>query len=317
MMPEKMDSPLSRCRLCPRRCSVDRTAGKRGFCNSGSKLRIFRWGPHFGEEPPITGRNGAGTVFFSNCTLNCLYCQNHKWSQQGGGTDFSAEKLAEIFLDLKKKGCHNWDLVSPTPWLPLIEEARLLLSSSDKMLPFVYNSSGFESLETLERYKNLADIALVDLRYSSGGLSRLASGAQDYPAVARNALKWFYSNLGPLETDSAGVALKGVICRILVLPGHADEAVESLRWIADAIGTDVHVSIMSQYTPAWKAPGNGNWGRKITEDEYSYVTDEADSLGFENGWIQPFGAADDDSLLGCEMAPGEGESGHKQQEVEE
>lgn len=310
-----MTSPaLNACHLCPRHCNANRLAGELGFCRSGSAPRIYRWGPHFGEEPPISGTNGAGTIFFSHCTLNCLYCQNYRWSQEDSGENISPPELTNIMRDLAQKGCHNWDLVSPTPWLPQIREAKSLLSGSDKTLPFVYNSSGFESLETLSEYSDLIDVALTDLRYSSPNLAASASGARNYVDVARNALLWFCTHLGPLETDDNGIAQRGVICRLLVLPGHPYEAIENLRWIANHIGPELSVSIMSQYTPAWHAIGNGNWGRKVTREEYEIVTDEAERLGFENGWIQPFDAADDNSLLGCEMSAGEGSVGHQQQE---
>lgn len=308
-------NPLAACRLCPRGCGADRLAGKVGWCRSGARARVFRWGPHFGEEPPISGTNGAGTIFFSNCTLGCLYCQNHPWSQQGKGEDMSAARLAEIMAELSAKGCHNWDLVSPTPWLPMIREAASIYPASDKRLPFVYNSSGFESLDALDEYQDLADIALTDLRYSSPDLAAYASGSREYVDAARLALLWFCTHLGPLETDANGIAKRGVICRLLVLPGHPEEAVNSLRWIADNIGPELCVSVMSQYTPVWHAVGNGDWGRKVTRDEYQKVTDEAERLGFETGWIQPFDAEDDESLLGCEMSAGEGQAGRKQQEA--
>lgn len=220
-------------------------------------------------------------------------------------------------IELKQKGCHNWDLVSPTPWLPLIREAVSLIPDSDKTLPFVYNSSGFESLDTLDEYSDLIDIALTDLRYSTPELAKVASGSAEYVDTARKALYWYCTHLGPLETDDEDIAMRGVICRLLVLPGHPEEAVNNLRWIADNIGPELCVSIMSQYTPAWRAVGNGEWGRKVTEAEYGIVTEEAERLGFETGWIQPFESADDNSLLGCEMSAGEGQAGRKQQEVQE
>lgn len=220
-------------------------------------------------------------------------------------------------IELKQKRCHNWDLVSPTPWLPLIREAVSLIPDSDKTLPFVYNSSGFESLDTLDEYSDLIDIALTDLRYSTPELAKAASGSAEYVDTARKALYWYCTHLGPLETDDEDIAMRGVICRLLVLPGHPEEAVNNLRWIADNIGPELCVSIMSQYTPAWRAVGNGEWGRKVTEAEYGIVTEEAERLGFETGWIQPFESADDNSLLGCEMSAGEGQAGRKQQEVQE
>ncbi len=302
------ESALSECKLCPRRCGVDRMSGERGYCRSGNALRLYRWGPHFGEEPPISGVNGAGTIFFSHCTLGCLYCQNYPWSQEDKGEDITPERLAEIMEELHGKGCHNIDLVSPTPWLPLIREAANL-TDSDKKLPFVYNSSGFDLTETLDEYSDLIDIALTDLRYSNEDLAAYASGSREYVEAARNALLWHCTHLGPLETDDDDIAMSGVICRLLVLPGHPEDAIDNLRWIADNIGPELSVSIMSQYTPAWRAVSNGDWGRRVAEEEYMLVTDEAESLGFENGWIQPFEMEEDNSLLGCEMTAGEGQVG--------
>lgn len=300
---------ITSCRLCPRRCGANRSAGELGWCRSGGALRVFRWGPHFGEEPPISGTRGAGTIFFSNCTLRCLYCQNWRWSQEGAGEEMDPARLAEIMLKLKADGCHNWDLVSPTPWLPFIEEARRRVAEVANLLPFVYNSSGFESPEVLDRYAGLADVALTDLRYSTPELAKAASGSAEYVGVARAALLWFCARLGPLETDDDGLARRGVICRILVLPGHAGEAIDNLRWIADNIGPELDVSLMSQYTPAWRAVGNGDWGRRLSEEEYASVTMEAERLGFESCWTQPLGAEGDGNLLGCEMPAGEGRVG--------
>ena len=304
------DPTISSCALCPRRCGADRSGGALGWCRAGARTCIFRWGPHFGEEPPISGTRGAGTIFFSRCTLRCLYCQNWRWSQQGEGEEFDIDGLVGIMRGLAEAGCHNWDLVSPTPWLPFIAEARRRYAKVDNLLPFVYNSSGVESPEVLAKYAELADVALTDLRYSTPALAQAASGSAEYVEAARASLLWFCARLGPLETDDDGIARRGVICRLLVLPGHPEEAIANLRWMADNIGPELSVSIMSQYTPAWRAVGNGEWGRKVTREEYAMVTDEAERLGFEAGWTQPLDTAgDDDSLLGSEMSAGEGRVG--------
>lgn len=297
---------LKACKLCPRQCGVDRTAGKYGVCGAGAKVRVYRYGPHFGEEPPISGEKGSGTVFFSHCTLKCLYCQNYPWSQLGQGEDMSVQRLTEIFDELYGKGCHNWNLVTATQWLPFVREAVSPLIAAGKKLPFVFNTSGYETIDTLEEYSDLVDIALTDLRYSTSALARRGSAAADYVEVSRRALLWFCGKLGPLDVDDDGVAKRGVICRLLVLPGHPEEAIDNLRWIADNIGTELDVSIMSQYTPVYRACDNGEFARKVTEEEYALVTDEAERLGFENGWIQPYESDASASMVGCEMAAGEG-----------
>ena len=194
-------------------------------------------------------KNGSGAVFFSHCTLRCIYCQNHPWSQSGKGEDFTIEQLSGLFEQIYNKKCHNWNLVSPTPWLPQIKEAVSPLIRAGKSLPFVYNTSGFESEKTLNSYKELIDIALVDLRYASQKSSLEGSDAKNYVETARNAFKWFWNELGPLEQDEDGIATRGVICRILALPGRIDEAIANLEWIASNMGNGVHISVMSQYTP--------------------------------------------------------------------
>ena len=275
-----------RCELCPRRC------GKRpGFCGAGNLPRVFRWGPHFGEEPPLTGERGSGCVFFSRCTMKCLYCQNSPWSWRGGGVDKTIPELTAIFRELAvKDGVENWNLVSPTPYLPFIREAVKPLFDEGIRLPFVWNSSGYERVETLEEYSDLCDWALFDLRYSRDETALAASAAPGYVAAARAAVRWAWERGSRL------------IVRLLVLPGHADEAIENLAWIATELSNDVPVSIMSQFTPTYKALETPPFNRSVTEEEYASVTEAAADFGFENGWIQGYEAADPKlALLGENM----------------
>ena len=299
-------APLAGCRLCPRACGVDRLSGRRGYCGAGVLARVFRYGPHFGEEPPLSGTRGSGTIFFSHCTLRCLYCQNYPWSSQAQGDDLETTQLTAIFRQLAASGCHNWNLVSPTPWLPQIRAALAPLFRDGIRLPILYNSSGFELPETLAGFRELADIALVDLRYARKDTAAEASDCPAYVEAARSTLEWFWQKLGPLQTDADGIARQGVICRVLVLPGHADEAVANLHWLADRIGTDVHLSVMSQYTPVYGALHRDGWNRRVTAAEYGQVTAAVEELGFDNGWVQEFedGASPAD-LLGCNMQAGE------------
>ena len=281
---------LSQCELCPRRC------GRRpGFCGAEDKLRIFRWGPHFGEEPPISGERGSGCIFFSRSTMKCLYCQNSPWSWKGGGKDYSVEELAAIMRKLAVEDkVGNWNLVSPTPYLPFIRESAAILKAEGIQLPFVWNSSGYERVETLEEYSDLCDTALFDLRYSRDETSVLASAAPNYVSAAREAVKWASKNAK-------------VIVRILVLPGHAHEAVENLNWLAKEVSNEIAVSIMSQYTPAYGAISLPPFNRRVTEEEYESVVDAADNLGFENGWIQGFESSDSEmQLFGENMNAGYG-----------
>ena len=284
------------CELCPRCC------GRRpGFCGAGTSPRVFRWGPHFGEEPPLTGERGSGCVFFSRCTMKCLYCQNSPWSWRGGGTDKTIPELTAIFRELAVKDrVENWNLVSPTPYLPCIREAVKPLFDEGIRLPFVWNSSGYERVETLEEYVELCDWALFDLRYSRNETAMRASAAPNYVEAARAAIKWAWSRG---ERHPA----KGTIVRILVLPGHADEAIESLAWLATEVSNEVPVSVMSQFTPAYRAMETPPFNRGVTEEEYESVTEAAADFGFENGWIQGFGAADPKlALLGENMGADHG-----------
>ena len=290
---------LETCELCPRRC------GRRpGFCGAGEAPRVFRWGPHFGEEPPVTGERGSGCVFFSRCTMKCLYCQNSPWSWRGEGVDKTLPELTAIFRELAVKDrCENWNLVSPTPYLPFIRAAVKPLFDEGIRLPFVWNSSGYERVETLEEYADLCDIALFDLRYSRNETARAVSAAPGYVEHARAALKWAWARRSRISSASRPSS-PGLIIRLLVLPGHAEEAIENLAWIATELSNEVPVSIMSQFTPAYKALETPPFNRTVTEEEYESVTEAAADFGFENGWIQGYAAADPRlALFGENMPP--------------
>ncbi len=270
---------MTPCTLCPRRCGVDRDE-RAGFCGARGGVRLFRWGPHFGEEPPITGERGSGCIFFSRCTMRCVYCQNSPWSWKGGGEDVSTARLASIMRDLALKDkVENWNLVSPTPYLPFIRDAAHSLAKEGVRLPFVWNSSGYERVETLEEYRELCDWALFDLRYSSDETAKKFSSTPGYVAAARSAVKWAYGNTR-------------LIVRILVLPGHADEAVENLAWLATELSPEIPVSVMSQYTSAYLAKDMPPLDRSVTQEEYDEVAEAAQDFGFANGWLQDLSASD-------------------------
>jgi putative pyruvate formate lyase activating enzyme len=297
------ENALLSCNLCPRRCGANRKAGARGFCKAGDKVEVYTCGPHRGEEPPISGSRGSGAVFFSRCTLRCAYCQNYRFSQAGEGGQYSVGELAEMFRGLWKAGCHNWNLVSPTPWLPFILEAIELLKQDGVSLPVVYNTGGFENIETLAALAGRVSVYLPDLRYSRAETAGAMSGADDYVEVSRAAFREMWRQAGPLRLDRDGVALSGMICRLLILPGHAVEAVENLQWLAAVIGEDVAVSVMSQYTPAHKVHGREPWGRGITREEYDLVRGAVADLGFSTGWVQDFGRDTERELMGFNMKP--------------
>lgn len=286
------------CNLCPRMCNARRKAGGRGYCQASSSARVFRWGPHFGEEPPLVGEHGSGCVFFSRCTMKCVYCQNSPWSWLGEGEDKTDGELTEIFRELAVKDkCENWNLVSPTPYLENIRAALHPLVSSGIKLPTIWNSSGYERVETLQEYKDLCDYALFDLRYSKNETALKASNASDYVEFSRKAVKWAYENTK-------------LFVRILVLPGHADEAIENLAYLATELSNEIPVSIMSQYTPVYKANEIEPFNRGVTNDEYMSVTEAASDFGFENGWIQSFESRDPSiALLGENMSRDHGTVG--------
>ena len=289
------------CELCPRKC------GKRpGYCGAADLPRVFRWGPHFGEEPPITGERGSGCVFFSRCTMKCLYCQNSPWSWKGEGVDKTIPELTAIFRELAVKDkVENWNLVSPTPYLPFIREAVEPLFKEGVRLPFVWNSSGYERVETLEEYSDLCDWALFDLRYSKNETAIKASSAPGYVEASRAAVKWAFERSEEVRVKSE--ELRRLIVRVLVLPGHADEAIENLAWLATELSSEIPVSIMAQYTPAYKALKTPPFNRSVTKEEYESVTEAAADFGFENGWIQGYEASDPKlALLGENMSADHG-----------
>lgn len=282
---------------------MNRADGEKGYCGAGNELEIFSCFPHHGEEPPVSGSRGSGTIFFSRCTLSCLYCQNHRWSQDGGGSVCGAGDLIRMMAQLREEGCHNWNFVSPTPWLPWITGALDSAGCAGSLLPVVFNSSGFERVETLRALDGLVDVYLVDMRYSRNGSAAVASGSDQYVEAARAAISEMWRQVGPLNVDDDGIAVSGVICRLLVLPGLDSEARANLGWLAKEIGTDVSLGVMSQYTPAHKAKDIEPWNRRVTRDEYERVCFEMERLGFKNGWIQDYDEEERGDLLGFNMNP--------------
>lgn len=294
---------MTKCELCPRRCGINRAEGKTGYCKAGNTVEVFRYGVHHGEEPPISGERGSGTVFFSRCTLRCLYCQNYPWSQEGQGRGVDVEELAEIFQSVAAEGAHNWNLVSPTPWLPWIYEAWQRVVADGLSRPIVYNTSGFEGISSLRAMEGWVNVYLTDLRYALDASAKAGSDCAGYVGAARSALIEMWRQTGPLKLDEEGVAERGTICRLLVLPGHAPEAVSNLEWLAQAVGPEIPVSVMAQYTPAYKALEAELWNRHPTREEYEMVVDAMDRLGFSEGWIQDYEAPVQDNLVGFKMNP--------------
>ncbi|MBC7263024.1 MAG: radical SAM protein [Chloroflexi bacterium] len=278
---------LSACDLCPRDCGVNRLAGQHGFCRMGAEPVVASWNVHPWEEPPISGTRGSGTIFFTGCTARCLFCQNYPISQLGVGQQVTVERLAEMMLELQKRGCHNINFVTPTHFVPAILAALLYAVPRGFSLPLVYNSSGYESVETLRLLENVIDIYLPDAKYASDAIAHRLSRFKGYVAANRAALKELFRQVGEeLVVDSDGIAQRGMIIRHMVLPERLAGTGEVLRWIAEELSPRVHISLMDQYFPAHKAVGDPVLGRKITPEEYEEAVEIALDVGLEHGWMQ-------------------------------
>lgn len=275
----------ARCALCPRRCKADRRTGT-GACGAGGVLKAARAAPHFWEEPCISGSRGSGAVFFSHCPLGCCYCQNYAISAGGLGREISAGRLAEIFLELAAQGVHNLNLVTATQWLPWVLPALQEARRQGCRLPVVYNTSGYETAETVRALDGVVDVWLADVKYVSPALSREYSGAEDYFAVCSKAVGRMIAQTGPPVYDEEGLMRRGVILRHLALPGALADSKAVLRWMASLPAGSFVPSLMSQYTPFYRAAEHKALGRRISSWEYRQVIDTAVELGLTNGYMQ-------------------------------
>ena len=280
-----METP-THCTLCPRRCGADRTR-THGLCGGGGMVKIARAALHFWEEPCISGTQGSGTVFFSGCPLQCCYCQNYKISQQGLGKPLTAERLAEIFMELQQKGAKNLNLVTATQWLPWVTQALDAARRNGLTLPVAYNTGGYETVETVKALAGYVDIWLADVKYRSPELSAEYSNAPDYFEAARTAVKAMIAQAGPPVLDGQGLMRSGVILRHLALPGAAADTRAVLRFMAKELPPGSFLtSLMSQYTPFYKAKEHKALGRRISTYEYRKAVDYAVELGLTEGFMQ-------------------------------
>ena len=276
---------MRKCTLCPRQCGADRSTDKKGVCGESDKVRLSRAALHFWEEPCISGEKGSGTVFFSGCTLKCVYCQNREISMGDAGKQVSVERLSEIFLELQEKGAENINLVTPTHFVTQIISAVQSAKEKGLKLPIVYNTSGYETEETIETLKGIVDVYLTDFKYMSEKLSEKYSNAKDYPDVVKNALKKMVEQQPePLFND--GMLKKGVVVRHLVLPGCIIDSKAVLKYVYQNYGDNVLISIMRQFTPYKLSEKHKELNRKITDAEYMSVVGYAEKLGIENGFVQ-------------------------------
>jgi putative pyruvate formate lyase activating enzyme len=265
----RAESRLRQCSLCPRRCGVDRTAGEMGFCRSGELPEISSYGPHFGEERPLVGRYGSGTIFLTHCNLGCIYCQNYEISRLGDGYPVSLEQFAEIMVRLQQAGCHNINFVSPSHFAAQILQALPLAIEKGLSVPLVYNTGGYDALETLRLLDGIFDIYMPDFKYTLGDIAARYSQAPDYPEVVTAGLREMHRQVGDLETDEEGIALRGLLVRHLVLPGGLAGTREALRFLAEEISQNTYVNIMDQYRPCGDLiPADSPLNRRITRQEF-------------------------------------------------
>lgn len=287
---ERLESRLSSCNICPRNCGVNRLKGERGFCNSAYLPSVSSAVAHHGEEPVLSGTQGSGTIFFGNCNLRCVFCQNYQISQDPAtqrNNEIKIHSLAEKMIYLQDElQCHNINLVSPTHHVPQIVRAVMEAVPLGLRLPLVYNTGSFDSMETLITLDGIVSIYLPDLKYASDDNSNKFSLAPDYVKYSRAAIKEMYRQVGDIMTDEYGIAVKGMIVRHLILPNRLAGSDNSLRWLANEISPSVTVSIMSQYYPTVNARKVPQLGRSISIKEYREVVSLAEELGLENGWIQ-------------------------------
>ena len=283
---ERLFLSLQSCQICPRRCRVNRQDNKTGFCKTGLLPKIFSFLPHFGEEPPISGSQGSGTIFFSHCNMGCVYCQNYEFSQLGKGREYSFDELAKIMLDLQGQGCHNINLVTPTHILPQILKSLELAVASGLKIPLVYNTSGYELPEMIGALAGIVDIYLADSRYGNNLAAKKFSKASDYVQYNQEALKEMHRQVGVAEFDASGLIKRGLIIRHLVLPNHSSHTEEIMKFVSRELSEDTYISLMSQYLPYHLASGYPKISRRLKKEEYQEAKDILKRYRLTNGWIQ-------------------------------
>lgn len=268
------------CRLCPRQCGVDRLKRQKGVCGSTSVARVASWHPHFGEERPLVGRGGSGTIFFSRCNLLCEYCQNWQISHLGEGKDVTDDQVAEMMLDLQRRGCHNINLVTPTHLVPNIVAALQTAMVRGLRIPLVYNCGGYESMEALRLLDGIVDIYLPDYKYMDGkAAAKYSREAADYPEVCAAAITEMHRQVGNVLVDEDGIALRGLMIRHLVLPGNIAGTDRFVKWVAGTLGPATYVNIMAQYRPMHRARLYPEIDRRITQREYAQALQWAREAG--------------------------------------
>ena len=279
---------LEKCAICPHNCGINRLNNQIGRCKSKDTVKVALYSTHNFEEPCISGKKGSGTVFFSNCNMNCVFCQNYEISQHGKGKEISIEELADIFIKQQEKNVENINLVTPTSYVPQIIEAIKIARGNGLKLPIVYNTNGYEKVETLKMLDGFVDIYLPDFKYSDNELGKRLSKVDNYFEIATEALKEMYRQTGKAVFNDEGIMQRGMIIRHLVLPNHILNSRRVLKWINENMH-DVYVSVMAQYFPTYKAKEIDDINRKLTKEEYEQIENYLYRLDLENGYIQELG----------------------------
>jgi putative pyruvate formate lyase activating enzyme len=282
---------LENCNLCPRNCGVNRLNGQIGFCGASENIKLARVSLHHYEEPCISGQNGSGTVFFSNCSLRCVFCQNHQISQKGFGTEVTIKRLAEIFLELQNSNAHNINLVTPTHYVPQIISAINVSKELGLTIPIIYNSSGYENLETIKMLKGYIDVYVPDLKYWNNKYALKYSNAKNYFSYAKVAIEEMFSQVPNVKFNEAGLITKGLIIRHLMLPGLLFDSKKIIDYINNTYKNNVYISIMNQYTPMFHASNYPEINKTLNSDHYDSLIDYALSKGITNGFIQDSGSS--------------------------
>ncbi len=275
---------MEKCELCPRRCGVNRRSGEKGFCRAPEKAMVYSHSPHFGEELPLVGQGGSGTIFFSNCNLRCVFCQNWPIAHQGWGREVSDEQLAEMMLDLQQNGCHNINLVTPTHVMPNILSATRIALKNGLRLPLCYNTSGYERVEIIRLLDGIVDIYLPDLKFMDGTEAERynLAAAADYPALAQEGIIEMHRQVGDLVTDEGGIALRGLMVRHMVMPNRVAGTREFVWWVAENLSRDTYINIMAQYRVEFKAFEYEKIARAITSEEFVEAMEWAKQAGLTN-----------------------------------
>jgi putative pyruvate formate lyase activating enzyme len=276
---QRLIERLGTCELCPRRCRVNRLEDEKGFCRTGRKAVLSSFGPHFGEEDPLVGSGGSGTIFFTHCNLLCNFCQNYDISHGAIGHEIEPQGLAHVMLSLQEQGCHNINLVSPSHVIVQIVEALAMGIEGGLRIPLVYNTGGYDLPETIRLLDGVVDIYMPDVKFSDGTVSDALAGAPDYPLICRQALLEMHRQAGDLRLDAAGVAWKGLLVRHLVMPDGLAGTEETFAWIAGRLSKNTYINIMDQYRPCGTAHGHPSLSRRITPEEYEEALLAAERYG--------------------------------------